>query len=457
MQFVVLAEMSTAHSVDPTKTRCVGVLDDAEVNTQPARHVVVAGAGIVGLSCAWYLQQHGAEVTVLDRATVGAGASWGNAGYLAPGMAVPLPEPALLREGLRGLAHRDSPLALGPAVASASTAAFLAGFTRNATTRRWQRGLAALAPLAAGSLAAYDELAAGGVALQTHEAPVRIGFRHGESAAPMLHEFAAVTAAGLTVEHGPGQVGAPFSARIGQVLDVRGQRYVEPGQVVHALADAVRGRGGRIVENTAVRALGHRPGGLRVDTGDGRPQAADAVVLATGAWLPELARPLGMRVPVQAGRGYSCTVSLREPLTTPLYLPGVRVAITPYRDGARLAGTMEITRRDAPLRPRRLAAILRSVAPLLDGLDLDDVRDEWVGSRPLTPDGLPVIGRTAVPDVHVAGGHGMWGLTLGPVTGRLLAEQLMTGTAVPALAPLAPGRRSRAAIRLLPSRTVARA
>jgi D-amino-acid dehydrogenase len=352
-------------------------------------------------------------------------------------MAVPLPEPVLLREGLRGLADRDSPLALGPGLVSASTAAFLAGFVRNATSRRWQRGLAALAPLVAGSLAAFDELADGGVALRTHEALVRIGFRPGDDPAGLLREWVAVEASGQVVKHGAGQLGAPFSARIERVLDLHGQRYVDPGQVIGALADAVRDRGGRIEEHTAVRSVS---AGLRVDTGDGRSLSADAVVLATGAWLPDLARPFGMRVPVQAGRGYSCTVRMREPLSTPLYLPGVRVAVTPYRDGARLAGTMEITDRDAPFRPRRLAAILRSVAPLLDGADLADVRDQWVGARPLTPDGLPLIGATGHPDVHVAGGHGMWGLTLGPVTGRLLAGQIMTGEAAPELGPLAPGR-----------------
>ncbi len=411
------------------------------MHPRPPRRVVVAGAGIVGLSCAWHLQRHGAEVTVLDRSAVGAGASWGNAGYLCPAMTVPLPEPALLREGLRGLADPDSPLALDPRP-SARTAAFLAGFARNATGRRWRRALAALAPLARASLGAFDELVAGGVALRTHEAPIRIGFGHGESTAGLRHELDAVRASGQAVDFGPAEPGAPFSSRIGRVIELRGQRHVDPGQVLGALADAVRARGGRIVEGAAVRAVGYGPGGLQVDTWSGAPHRADAVILATGAWLPELGRAARVRVPVQAGRGYSCTVSLPEPLTTPLYLPAVRVAVTPYRGGARLAGTMEITDRDAPFRQRRLAAILRSVAPLLDGFDAASVRDPWVGPRPLTPDGLPVVGSTRVPGVHVAGGHGMWGLTLGPVTGRLLADQVMTGTRVPELVALDPSRRA---------------
>ncbi|WP_051792641.1 NAD(P)/FAD-dependent oxidoreductase [Amycolatopsis jejuensis] len=410
------------------------------MSPHPPGRVVVVGAGVVGLCCAWHLLRRGAEVTVLDRSGVGAGASWGNAGYLTPAMAVPLPEPGLLRDGLRGLAYPDSPLALDRRP-SAHTAAFLAGFARNATTRRWHRGLAGLSGLSRDSVAAFDELIDGGVKFSTHESVIRIGLEQPGEAAGLRHEFDAVRAAGQPVDYADAPPEPPFSSRIRCMMVLRGQRYVDPGEVLAALADAIRTAGGEIVEGANVTATGFGPDGLRVDTWTGRPHATDAVVLATGAWLPELARPLGVRVPMQAGRGYSCTVPLREPLATPLYLPGVRVAITPYRGGARLAGTMEIAHHDAPFRQARLDAVLRSVRPLLDGACWDEVHDPWVGPRPLTADGLPVVGATAIPGIHVAGGHGMWGLTLGPVTGRLLAEQVMTGEPVPELAPLDPLRK----------------
>lgn len=203
----------------------------------------------------------------------------------------------------------------------------------------------------------------------------------------------------------------------------------------------MRKRGGEIVDGARVRSVGFGPRGLQIDTWSGAPYRGDAVVLATGPWLPELARPLGVRAPVQAGRGYSCSVRLADPLAAPAYLPGVRVALTPYGDRARVAGTMEIADRDAPFDRRRLDAILRSIHPLIEGADWADVRDPWVGARPLTSDGLPLIGSTKLEGVHVAGGHGMWGLTLGPATGKLLARQIMTGTDLPELAPFHPLRR----------------
>lgn len=407
---------------------------------RPPRRVVVAGAGMVGLATAWFLQEHGAEVTVLDRSGVGAGASWGNAGYLAPVMAVPLPEPGLLREGLRGLVDPASPLHLSSRLRPA-TVAFLLHFARRSTARAWRAGMAALTPLDRGALAAFDELAAGGVAAPTHEASVLIGFPAPGADAALRHELAGVRAAGQDVRlTALPDVGPPFSERIRAVLRLDGQRHLDPGGYLAALAESVRARGGRVVPGARVHAVRFGPAGLQVDTWAHPPEPADAVVLATGAWLPELARPLGVRLPVQAGRGYSFSAGVERPLAQPVYLPAARVALTPLGDRVRVAGTMEIADRDAPFEGRRLDAIVRSIAPYLRGVDLADVRDPWVGPRPLTPDGLPLVGATRMPGVHVAGGHGMWGVTLGPVTGKLLARRLMTGAEVAELAPFDPLR-----------------
>src|SRR5690606_21101577 len=128
----------------------------------------------------------------------------------------------------------------------------------------------------------------------------------------------------------------------------------------------------------------------------------------------------------------------------PVYLPTQRVACTPLGDRFRVAGMMEFRRADAPFDPRRVDAIVKASRPMFrdlatgTGVDLDDRVDEWVGSRPCTPDGLPLIGRTRSRRVHVAGGHGMWGVTLGPATGQLLAAQVATGEAPPELAPFDP-------------------
>ena len=166
----------------------------------------------------------------------------------------------------------------------------------------------------------------------------------------------------------------------------------------------------------------------------------DAVVVATGAALGALTASFGVRQPVQAGRGYSFSVAAERMPAGPLYFPRQRVACTPLGGRLRVAGMMEFRRPGDALDPRRIAAVVDAVRPFLAGVDLDDRRDEWVGSRPCTPDGLPLVGSTAAPRVFVAGGHGMWGIALGPITGQLMAQTVIKGEAPPELAPFDPLR-----------------
>jgi D-amino-acid dehydrogenase len=215
---------------------------------------------------------------------------------------------------------------------------------------------------------------------------------------------------------------------------------VHPPEYLRALAQGVRARGGEVIEGTGVADLRHESGGVAVVTATGERLRHDAVVLATGAELGRLAGRFGVRQPVQAGRGYSFSVPVEQMPGGPLYFPTQRVALTPLGERLRVAGMMEFRRPDAPLDPRRITAIVDAVRPFLTGVDLDERRTEWVGSRPCTPDGLPLLGRTASPRVFVAGGHGMWGIALGPLTGQLLAQTVLKGEAPPELAPFDPLR-----------------
>jgi D-amino-acid dehydrogenase len=181
-------------------------------------------------------------------------------------------------------------------------------------------------------------------------------------------------------------------------------------------------------------------GGHTVVSDTGESLRADAVVLATGAWLNQLGKRWGVRTPVRAGRGYSFTVPTDEPVPGPIYLPAVRVACTPYQGKLRVAGTMEFRDADAPLHQRRVEAIIASARPLLSGVSWEERTDTWVGPRPVTPDGRPLVGATAVPGIYVAGGHGMWGFTHGPATGRMLAERITTGKSSAALREFDPTR-----------------
>lgn len=406
---------------------------------------IVVGAGMVGLATAWHLQERGVDVTVLDREGVAAGSSWGNAGYLSPSKTLPLADPTVWTYGPRALIDPDAALHV-PFRVDAGLWGFLARFVAHGTMRAWHRTMAALAPINVLALEAFDELTAGGVEAVTRPGPFVIGFTGEAEAAAFLDEARRVRSHGLTVDverlDHPADLVPVLSEAVAPVYRMDGQRFIEPGPFVHALGDAVRARGAthRTGSEVVEVAEGTRGQGPGVVLDSGERLSADSVVVATGAWLPRLAKPLGVRVPVRAGRGYSFSVSTDEPVEHPVYLPTQRIACSPYQGRLRIAGTMEFLGPDEPPRPRRIRAMLNQVDGLLRGVDLDDRRDEWVGSRPVTPDGLPLAGATAVPGVYVAGGHGMWGIVLGPATGRLLARQIVTGEIDPILAPFDPLR-----------------
>ncbi len=413
----------------------------------PPRSAIVVGAGIVGLSTAWFLQERGVRVTVVDRIGVAAGASWGNAGYIAPALAIPLNEARILRYGLRSLLNPTSPVRITPSIDPALWR-FLARFAANSRRRPWKRAARANVTLNEQCIDAYDELAANGVDAPVHDAPITAMFRDPEGPERLLDELRHLGEAGepvstteLTGAELREQVPLASEAVIA-VVRINNQRFVEPGRFLQALGTAVVERGA-VFTTADISDVREVAGGAAVQPRSGPALTADVAVVATGAWLSPLVRRW-IRVPVQAGRGYSFSVPVQRPVPCPVYMPDDRVACAPGANGTlHVTGTMELHSADAPASTRRIEVIADSARPLLDGVDWERRSDDWVGARPLSPDGRPLVGQVSgqgSAGVYVAGGHGMWGMTHGPVTGRLLAEQITTGRRPDALRDLDPRR-----------------
>ena len=419
--------------------------------SSPPEHVVVVGAGIAGLSAAWFLQQSGVRVTVLERSAVAAGSSWGNAGWLTPGMAIPLAEPSVLKYGIRTLLDPAAPLHV-PMTVDPPLWSFLLRFAARCTMPQWRRALAALVPINQRALAAYEEMEAGGTLTEhARSGPIIAAFQEDQHADGLISEFGHMREAGLDVAYADIDLAemrdaAPVIAPdVRRAIRIDGQRFVDPGRYLAALSNAVRRHGGDVREGAEVRGLRHGPGGISVDLVGGAPVLGDAVVLATGSWLPKLARQYGVKTTLRSGRGYSFSVPQpqindQDAVRTPVYFPYERVLCTPLADRVRVGGTMEFRGPDEPLYPKRIASIVETARPLLTGLDLDDRQDEWVGSRPVTVDGLPLVGATRLPGVWVHGGHGMWGMCQSPATAKLLAQQMISGVQPDVLRPMTPTR-----------------
>lgn len=407
------------------------------------RSAIVVGAGIVGLSTAWFLQERGVEVTVVDRTGVAAGASWGNGGWIAPGLTLPPNSPGVLRHGLRALLTPRAPLRF-PLTADPELADFLARFVANCGRSSWRRAMRANVTLNEDCIEAFDMLLANGVDAPVTDAPITAVFRSTAEAEHMLWQLRQPENAGqkmyvtaLSGEALSEQVPLA-SPSVTAGLNINGQRFVDPHRFVEALGRSVVERGAtmRRLEISEVVSSG---AGVTLHA-HREALTGDVAVIATGARLSALAGRW-LCVPVQASCGYSFTVPVDRPIPSPIYLPSARLACTPYQGAVRVSGTMEFRHRHEPVLPQRVEAIIASASPLLDGMRWAEHSAVWIGAYSVTSDGRPLIGEMS-PGIYVAGGHGMWGLAHGPVTGRLLAEQITTGKQPQALAEFDPLRRN---------------
>ena len=289
--------------------------------------VVVVGAGVVGLSTAWFLQERGVEVTVVDRDGVAADASWGNAGWLAPALTLPLPEPAVLQYGLRAMLSPSSPVYV-PLTTDLKLIRFLVGFARHCTPSKWQEAMSVYTEVNRTALGAYDELADGGVKELTRLAdPFLAAFASEKDRQTLVDEFHHVEAAGGEVDFDLLDYDAIHSLEpsLGQGvkagLRLRNQRFIDPPLFVNSLADAVRERGGEIVSGFDVTQIDDRVGGVTVRSAHGDSRDGDSVVISSGARLNKLAAPFGVRKLVQGRTRIQLQCQARAPPQEPCVFP----------------------------------------------------------------------------------------------------------------------------------------
>jgi D-amino-acid dehydrogenase len=406
--------------------------------------VVIVGGGLIGLSSALALHERGAEVTVVDAAALGSGAARGNAGFLCPTLLAPLPGPGMVRNAARALVDRDGSLRIRPG-AVPSMARWSVGFVRASTTRRFEAGRAALAALVRGQPELLARLSASGVDV-AGGGEIVVPFHHGRLAERFHAELEHMVA--LEVP-GPGALldAAAIRRLVPALTDhvnagfvLPGNRAADPRRFVDSLVTVLRSRGVRLLERRTISGfdvVGDRVG--RVRTTEGDVEGAE-LVLAAGAGLRRLGRRLGLRLEVVAGQGYNVALPTTELLGRPVIVEEVHAVATPFDDRIRLGGTMELTGAAPSFDPRRVEAIVRSMRRYL-ALDWDGGWDVWSGSRPMSADGLPLLGRTRrFANVVVAGGHGMYGFTLAPATAAVVADLVIDGRTSLDLAPFDPDR-----------------
>lgn len=394
--------------------------------------VLILGAGVIGLSCAYFLAKAGREVTILDQSGPGAGASHGNCGTITPSHAPPLAKPGMVGQALTWMVQSDAPFYVKPRFDPVLWR-WLWQFSRRCNWPDFKQALAGKARLLLESRRLLGEL--------VRSESLQCEFR--ERGHLTVFRSAAELEAFEWWPRALRSVGMEAHAMDGDALRQREpclrpeiiggfntplDAEFKPDAYVAELARVVGALGVRFESQATIAELMDDNGRLaKVSTSAG-DFAADQVVLALGAWSPLLTRRLALRLPVQPGKGYSITSSVpRRAPQVPIVCRERSVAITPWRDSYRVGSTMEFSGYDDGLNRTRLDALISGAAEYV--LDpIGDIRlEEWCGWRPMTSDDLPIIGAApGIDNLWLATGHGMLGMSMSAATGLLVAD-LLTG------------------------------
>ncbi len=407
---------------------------------------VIVGGGIIGLCCAYELRRRGEDIVLLERGEPGLGASSHNVGLIVPSFSGPLPAPGMVAASLRSMVHPDGPFYLNPR-ALLQTAGWLRAFWRHANARDYEAGLLALARLSAPTMALFDDLAADGVAFEMHKDGLLFAYLDEKNMAHTLDDLARLQ------EFGYGQptrlTGADLrdlepglSDRVTAGFILSQERHVQPETLIAGLLARLRRLGVEIRRGLPLTGVRRRQGLINAALTPLGPIEGDRFLIAAGAWSGSVAGKFGFRLPIQAARGYSVTISapIRR-FRRPIYLGDARLIASPFAGTTRVGGWLEFSGINPAVDAGRIRALRRTAGAYLRAWESGSAERQRAGLRPMAPDGLPVIG--AVPgydNLFVATGHGVLGITLAPATARAISGLIREGKADPVLQPFSPRR-----------------
>ena len=414
-----------------------------------SKSILVIGAGVIGLCTAYYAALRGHHVTIVERGAEDHDCcSLGNSGMIVPSHFVPLAAPGMIRAGLRMMWQPRSPFYIRPRP-SVDLIRWCCLFCRAASARHVSRAAPLLRDLHLASRACYEQLAS----LDGNDfGLVRNGLLMLCRTEQALAEESCLANEALRLGIPADVLDAKQTAALDPAIrmDIAGSVYfprdchLVPRRLMARLRSLLDSAGAAFVWNAEVSGWEtnrHRIASVITNRGEYR---ADEYVLCAGSWSSRLTRQLGIRLPMQAGKGYSLTLS--QPASLPrigAILAEAHVAVTPMDGALRFGGTMEIDGLDRRINPRRVHGIIDAVPRYYPEFSAGDFAGVpvWAGLRPCSPDGLPYIGRTrAYKNLSIATGHAMLGISLAPVTGKLVSEIVSDERPATDIAMLSPDR-----------------
>ncbi len=412
--------------------------------------VVIIGGGVIGLSSAYYLQQSGHEVTVIDKTDMSNNCSYGNAGYVCPSHFVPLATPGIVKQGLKWMWNSRSPFYVQPRL-DLSLIDWGLKFMKMATPEHVERSAVPLRDIAIISKKLYEEWARLPQFQFAYETKglleifqTEAGGEHAKHVMHKAHELGLTDTVLLDKDQLAAMEPQTTINALGAV-HFQCDAHLYPNKLMQQLLADLKQKGVKLQGNEEVTGFENSNGKITHVKTDKAVYDADSVVVASGSWSRELAAKMKVKIPLMPGRGYSVTLE-NSPykLNHPAVLIEGRVALTPM-DGnkIRFGGTMEITSTNTPPRMARVEGILNAVKQFFPEFTVPMPSEDkiWYGYRPCSADGLPYLGRTKKwKNVVFATGHAMVGLSLGAGTGKIVSEIINEEQFSMNIAPFDPDR-----------------
>lgn len=392
------------------------------------KDIVIIGGGIIGASAAYYLAKLGRSVTLIEKDDIGAGSSYGNAGLIANGFAIPMAAPGVPSQGLKLMLDSTSPFYIKPRF-DVELIRWLWNFRGACNQKQMLRSVPILLSLGQGSFDLFDELFANEDVDFGYERKGRLilftseeDFEASSSDVALIRDFGVDTS--LLDGAGVRRIEPNVLPAVTHGIYCETYAHLSPGDFVKEMVRLAENQGVEFKTGTSVTGL--ETSGQQISsviTTDGT-FTANQVVLAAGAWSPQIVKSLKIRLPIQPAKGYSLTYK-RPPISPrlPLSLSERKIAVTPMGDMLRFTSTLELAGFDSSINQGRLETIRRSVREYLPGMEELEEEVAWFGYRPATPDDLPIIGRSQMyANLTLATGHGTLGVTYGLITGKLVSQ-----------------------------------
>jgi len=413
------------------------------------KNVIVVGGGIVGLSTAYFLQKEGHLVTVLDKSDISSGASFVNAGYLTPSHIVPLASPGMITKGIKYMFNSSSPFYIKPRL-DIDFMKWAWYFKKSSTRAKVERAMPIIKDINLISRKLYEDMKASGDLGDFHlgDKGLLMVYQTEKARDHELEVMEKAQEMGLEANHldadGLKKIEPNIELNAMGAIHYQCDRHTTPPQIMKKLLEHLSNNGVSVHKGEEVLDMEVKDGVVSEVRTNKSSYQPDEVVFAAGSWTSHLSKKININLPLQAGKGYRINVESPTKISMPAILMEAKMAVTPMQGFTRFAGTMEFSGINSIIRKGRVEAIAKGAEHYYKGLKISekDKSHAQCGLRPVSPDGLPYIGRPkGFKNLTIATGHAMMGWSLGPGTGKIITELISGKKTSMDLSPFSPDRK----------------